>query len=91
MIDKAQNRTTPIQKTTRKVLDESVEGDLILAQINNDDDMVKSLNEQEREEQECSDDDSFEDLERINEDVSEKEISLNERSIRKSIVNTMNK
>jgi len=51
--------------------------------------MVKSLNEQEQEE--CSDDDSFEDLERINEDVSEKEISVNSRSIRKSIVNTMNK
>ena len=45
MIDKAQNRTTPIEKNKRKVLDESVEGDLILAQINNDDDMVKSLNE----------------------------------------------
>jgi hypothetical protein len=57
------------------VLDESVEGDLILAQINIEDEMVQSMNEQEEsvKDENCSDDDddSFAGIERINETMSE--------------------
>lgn len=57
------------------MLDESVEGDLILAQINIEDEMVQSMNEQEEsvKDENCSDDDddSFAGIERINETMSE--------------------